>query len=393
MTVTVATANHLPAILDLIQKRIEWMDEKGLYQWNKTDYMGVYPPEYFLKLIQKKEVFIACEGEKAVGVMALFSEDPRWEKAGSAFYVHHLATALEQPGVGKEMLAFAEDYALEQNKDYLRLDCQQVNLPLNRYYEALGYVHCGMCIDGEYVGNLMEKKPGSKEQALKKLDLRLQAVADFVPQKAKLADIGTDHASLPVYLVQKGTVPFAIAADVNKGPLEHAAKAVEEAGLKTQITLRLSNGLDEIKETEADCIVMAGMGGILISQLIEKAPWLKQRGKTLILQPMTDAPLLREFLAKEGYEILAEKGVVHKTHAYTVMKVIYRGTSFVPQPIDQYVGKLINNLGEGERGFLKKEANSLQKQIAGLTMMGQTQEVPKLEEVLKQLLSLTEETI
>ncbi len=393
MTITLANAKHLPAILDIIKQRINWMDEKGLYQWNKTDYMGVYPPEYFLDLIQKEEVFVAQEGEKVLGVMALFPEDPRWGKNGTAFYVHHLATACGVSGLGKEMLRFAETYALEQKKDYLRLDCQQVNLPLNRYYEALGYVHCGVCIDGEYVGNLMEKKPCAKEQALKKLDVRLQAVADFVPENTTLADIGTDHASLPVYLVQKGTVPFAIAADVNKGPLEHAAKAVEEAGLGTQITLRLSNGLDEIGETEVNCIVMAGMGGILISQLIEKAEWLKNSEKTLILQPMTDAPLLREFLAKEGYEIVAEKGVVHKTHAYTVMKVVYSGKSYMPQGIDLYVGKLTCNLGEGEKGFLTKEANSLAKQIKGLEMMGKWEDVPLLKEVLQQLTTITEEEI
>lgn len=393
MTITLATANHLTAILEILQQRIDWMDIKGLYQWNKTDYMGVYPPEYFMALIEKQIVFVAIEGVTVQGVMALFPEDPRWKKSGTAFYVHHLATALGIPGLGKQMLAFAENYALEQGKDYLRLDCQQVNLPLNRYYEALGYTHCGVCIDGEYVGNLMEKKPGATEQALKKLDVRLQAVADYVPWNTKLADIGTDHASLPVHLVQKGTVSFAIAADVNKGPLEHAAKAVEEAELETQITLRLSNGLDEIKEAEADSIVMAGMGGILISQLIEKAPWLKNHEKTLILQPMTDAPLLREFLSTEGYEIIAEKGVVHKTHAYTVMKAVYNGKPFAPTLWETYVGKLALNLGEGERGFLRKEAASLKKQIAGLEIMGQTQTVFQQKELLQQLLLLTEEKI
>ncbi len=393
MTIQPATVSHLSAILHILQQRIDWMDDKGLYQWNKTDYMGVYPPEYFKRLIEKQEVFVACEGEQVLGVMALFHEDPRWEKPGSSFYVHHLATALQTPGLGKTMLAFAEDYAKENDKEYVRLDCQQVNLPLNRYYEALGYVHCGVCVDGEYVGNLMEKKPGTGEQALKKLDVRLQTVAEFVPQNARLADIGTDHASLPVYLVQKGTVPFAIAADVNKGPLEHAARAVEEAGLQTQIVLRLSNGLDEIKETEVDCIVMAGMGGILICQLVDKAPWLKNAGKTLILQPMTDAPLLREFLAKEGYAVVAEKGVVHKTHAYTVMKAVYNGAKTTPSLLELYVGKLTQNMEKGERGFLKKEAASLTKQIAGLEIMGQTQNVPALKEVLQQLQTITEEDV
>ena len=392
MTVMPATVNQLSAILDIVQQRIDWMDQKGLYQWNKTDYMGVYPPSYFQGLIEKGELFVATKGEQVLGVMALFANDPRWEKPGTAFYVHHLATAVNTPGLGKEMLQFAEAYAKEQGKDYLRLDCQQVNLPLNRYYEDLGYIHCGECIDGAYVGNLMEKKPGVLTQALKKLGPRLQAVADFVPQGAKLADIGTDHASLPVYLVQKGTISFAIAADVNKGPLEHAAQAVEEAGLSGQIPLRLSNGLDQIGPDEVDCVVMAGMGGILITQLLEKAPWLQQETKTLILQPMTDAPLLREFLATQGYEIIKEVGVVHKTYAYTVIKAVYNGVCRTPDLLETYVGKLLQNLGEGERGFLKKEAASLRKQIAGLIHMGQTEQVPALTQVLQQLLHVTEES-
>lgn len=392
MNIRKAQLQDLAGILQIIQRRIAWMDEKELYQWNKTDYLGVYPPSYFEDLIRQDVVFVACQGNSLLGIMALFLEDPRWNKEGTAFYVHHLATDVNTPGVGKVMLAFAEEYAAEHGKDYLRLDCQQVNLPLNRYYETLGYVHCGVCIDGAYVGNLLEKKPGATEQVLKKLDVRLQAVADFVPSQSRLVDVGTDHAALPVHLVQKGTVPFAIASDVNKGPLEHAAQTVAEASLIDQISLRLSDGLAEIGQDEVDCVVMAGMGGILISQLIEKAPWLKDPQKTLVLQPMTDAPLLRGFLAKEGYGIVAEKGVVHKTHAYTVIKAVYDGKSRTPDLFEIYVGKLAEKLQDGERGFLKKEAASLSKQIAGLEHMEQTLQVPELTEVLEQLQKLMEES-
>lgn len=149
----------VPAIMDLLQRRIHWMDEKGLYQWNKTGYLTCYPPAHFLGLIRKETVLAAREEGRLTGIMALLSRDPRWPNGddGKAYYVHHLATDPACPGLGKAMLSYAESYARRRGKPFLRLDSQKVNTVLSRYYEALGYFPAGECVDGAYVGILREK--------------------------------------------------------------------------------------------------------------------------------------------------------------------------------------------------------------------------------------------
>ncbi len=209
---------------------------------------------------------------------------------------------------------------------------------------------------------------------MKQLDPRLGLVAQMVDPGRLLVDVGTDHAYLPVYLVENRMIPRAIASDLRKGPLAHAETAVTQAGLQEHIALRLSDGLDAIEPHEADCVVMAGMGGILITQLIEKAPWLQDATKTLVLQPMTDAPLLRAFLAENGFAIIDERATQDKKHVYTVIKAVYDGNKRTLSPLEALVGALDVNRGESERAFLQKEANSLQKQGSGLTAAGKQEQ-------------------
>ena len=94
-----------------------------------------------------------------------------------------------------------------------------------------------------------------------KLSKRLETVASFVPKGSNIADIGTDHGYVPIYLVREGQAEHAVAMDVRKGPLERARAHVEAAGLGSRIDVRLSDGLAGLKPGEADCVVIAGMGG------------------------------------------------------------------------------------------------------------------------------------
>ena len=220
---------------------------------------------------------------------------------------------------------------------------------------------------------------------MKQLDPRLQLVAQMVDRGRLLVDVGTDHAYLPVYLVEQQIVPRGIASDLRKGPLAHAQSAVTQAGLQEQIALRLSDGLDAIAPHEAECIVMAGMGGILITQLIEKAPWLQDATKTLVLQPMTDAPLLRSYLAEQGFAIVSERATQDKKHVYTVIKAVYDGNKHTLSPLQALVGGLDVTAGESERAFLQKEANALQKQGSGLTAAGKREEANQVLDLHKQL--------
>ena len=139
-----------------------------------------------------------------------------------------------------------------------------------------------------------------------KLSPRLKAAADYVRCGKKIADIGTDHAHLPIYLVENGICTSAIGSDVRPGPIANAEINVKNAGFSDKISLRLASGLDKVEPDEADDIIFSGMGGILIAELIEKAPWLKDSDKHLILQPQSHAEILRSYLTQNGFRIEKE---------------------------------------------------------------------------------------
>ncbi len=152
------------------------------------------------------------------------------------------------------------------------------------------------------------------------LSPRLLAVADWVLPGCRLADIGTDHALLPAWLLLHGRIHSAIAADLRPGPLRRAAETVSRFGLERQITLRLSDGLDGLGRHEADCIVMAGMGGETIRGILAKAPWTRT-DTLLVLQPQSKGPQLRRWLAENRYSILRERCVRDGGHWYPILLV------------------------------------------------------------------------
>lgn len=133
---------------------------------------------------------------------------------------------------------------------------------------------------------------------------RLHMVAAAIPPCTRVADVGTDHAYLPVWLLQHGIAAFAIAADLRPGPLERAGETVRRYGLEAQIDLRLCDGLAGIAPHEADVIAIAGMGGETISGILQAAPWTKQH--LCVLQPMSKQAELRAWLIAHGYCIVHE---------------------------------------------------------------------------------------
>ena len=138
-----------------------------------------------------------------------------------------------------------------------------------------------------------------------KLDARLNSAAALV-RGGRLADVGTDHAYLPVALLLMGKIDFAVASDINKGPLARAQKTVAENGLSDKVELVLSDGLEGIEKYAPDDITILGMGGELIASIIESAPWVKDGKYRLILQPMTRRETLREYLITHGFAITEE---------------------------------------------------------------------------------------
>ena len=152
------------------------------------------------------------------------------------------------------------------------------------------------------------------------LSPRLRLAADLVPQGARLADVGTDHAYLPACLLLEGKIPWAIASDLRQGPLNRARETARQYGCGEKMAFRLCNGLAGIRPGEVDAIVIAGMGGENIAQILAGAPWTADGRHTLLLQPQSRAEALRRFLAEHGYAIAREALVRDRGFLYPVIE-------------------------------------------------------------------------
>ena len=197
------------------------------------------------------------------------------------------------------------------------------------------------------------------------LDERLKLCALFVRKGAKLADIGTDHAYLPVWLVLSGMIDSAVAADVREGPLANAQSNINKNGVSDKIRTVLSDGLDEISSDEADDIVIAGMGGELIIKLIDRTEWLRDDNKRLILQPMTRAEMLRSYLYKNGFEIMNEKACISMGKSYSVMLCRYDGKTRECNDEIMYIGNLVNDDSEESKKYVYVINEKLKKKLRG----------------------------
>lgn len=151
---------------------------------------------------------------------------------------------------------------------------------------------------------------------------RLKMVADCVTKGYSLADIGTDHGYVPIYLIKNGNVGHVIAMDVRKGPLKKAKENVEKEHLQGQIELRLSDGLDKLKEGETDAILIAGMGGALIVRILDANLKKAKAAKELILSPHSQVELVREYLRTQRFDIKDETMLKDDGKFYTILKVI-----------------------------------------------------------------------
>lgn len=139
-----------------------------------------------------------------------------------------------------------------------------------------------------------------------KLSNRLQAVARQIPAGLRVADVGTDHGYLPVYLVVNDIAPKVIASDRGKRPLDSARQLISLLSLENQIDVRLGDGLSVLQPDEAEVICLAGMGGVAIKEIISAGLPLAQAVKRLVLQPQRNVPAVRRFLVANGFKIVAE---------------------------------------------------------------------------------------
>jgi len=197
------------------------------------------------------------------------------------------------------------------------------------------------------------------------LDSRLSLCASFVRQDSKLADIGTDHAYLPVWLCQNGVCKSAVAADINPEPLSRGQLTIAQAGLEDKVKTRLSDGLKSISADEADDIVIAGMGGELIAKIILDCEYSRDKSKRFILQPMTKSELLIERLCQNGFEILSQDCCVASNKCYTVLLIQYSGEKRAYSEVYPYICELKPKENETHLRFIKAHIERLLKKANG----------------------------
>ena len=173
-----------------------------------------------------------------------------------------------------------------------------------------------------------------------RLTPRLSAAASLVRGGGIIADIGTDHGYLPIYLLQSGKVTGAIAADIGKMPLKNAENSILNYGLQSEITLRLSDGLREFSENEVNEIVFAGMGGTLIAEKLAETPWAKNEKLHFIFQPQSRAEDLRQFLFENGFTINEEIATHEGRRIYIAFDASYTGKIIDFDYADLFIGKL-----------------------------------------------------
>ena len=225
---------------------------------------------------------------------------------------------------------------------------------------------------------------------MRRLELtpRLRLLADWVPPGAHLADVGTDHAYLPVWLRLHGSVVSAIACDLREGPLARARETGRTYGADG-VDYRLGDGLAVVSPEEADTIVISGMGGENIAAILARAPWTAGGGHTLLLQPQTRSEVLRGFLAENGYAIRREALVEDRGVLYPVMEA---GGGTMSLTLGQlYGGAALLHDPLGERYIIQKIIR-LQTAVAGISRSGGGREkADALREIITALLSMREE--
>ena len=185
------------------------------------------------------------------------------------------------------------------------------------------------------------------------LDARLLSAAKFVREGSYVCDVGTDHAYLPVYLVLIGRSVRALASDINKGPVMRAKESVDKYGVSDKIEVALGDGLTGADKYPITDIVIAGMGGELISSILDAAKWIQNEKYRLILQPMTHAEILREYLINNGFSIIDEDIVTEQKDRkiYQIICAEYSGKNDRYTTDELYLGR--HNISRRSSEFIK----------------------------------------
>jgi tRNA (adenine22-N1)-methyltransferase len=211
-----------------------------------------------------------------------------------------------------------------------------------------------------------------------KLPERLARIAVYVTPGAPVADIGTDHALLPVYLVKQEISPRVIAGELHPGPLQSARSTVAFYGLDNQIQVREGDGLQVLRPGEADVIVIAGMGGVKIRDILEASPAVLERVKRLILQPIGGAGILRDWLLSHCWSLMDEDLVLEGGRFYEIIIA-------EPGPSPEAEEKPLENCRDFEPGLYLEIGPRLVKKAHPLLVPFLEKQVQEMDGVIKAL--------
>lgn len=213
------------------------------------------------------------------------------------------------------------------------------------------------------------------------LDTRLRAAADMVPRGARLADIGSDHAYLPIALCLENKIEYALASDINEGPVAAAVANIHKNGLSNKILAVRADGLDKTRDFAPDCITVLGMGGELIVSILDKAEWVRDEGITLVLQPMTHPEILAKYLAENGFGIIDEiivRDGSRDDRIYRIISAKFDGKRRELTEGEALIGRI--NVDRGDEitaAYIKRNIRVLETRINGKVGAGADAEAEK----------------
>lgn len=220
------------------------------------------------------------------------------------------------------------------------------------------------------------------------IDNRLKACAEMVSGKGIVCDIGTDHAYLPAYLVENNICDSVIASDINEGPLKYARQTLIKYNLEDKIQLIKSDGLKNIPCENISDVVIAGMGGETISEIISDVKWI-ENGVNLVLQPMTRAGRLRKWLYNNGFEIAEEKAVIQDRFVYTVIRAFYSGYKFNIGKAAETIGRINIETDAGMK-YCQNQFSKINNIALGLSKAGKTEDSQEYQKITERLTVMME---
>lgn len=231
-----------------------------------------------------------------------------------------------------------------------------------------------------------------------KISERLQVAASMICEGNRLADVGTDHGYVPIYLLQQKRIPSAIAMDINLGPLERAKEHIRLYQLEEYIQTRLSDGVEALLPGEADSILIAGMGGGLIIHILEDGEAICQEASELILQPQSELCRVRKFLDEHGYVVDAEEMVLEEGKYYPMMRVHYDANACgqlteKKQVAYQYGEKLLAMRHPVLQQYLHWEKEIQEQILHKLKGQSQTEQIAERVHEVEETLRINEEAL